>query len=58
MKTTIVYWGYIGVLLRLYSDNGNKMETSIVCWNMGIMENRMETTLCELHAVNFRPHLT
>ena len=39
METTIVYWGYIGIM-------GKKMETTIVHWGyIGIMEKKMETTL-------------
>ena len=38
METTIVYWGYIGIM--------EKMETTIVYWEyIGIMENKMETTI-------------
>ena len=38
METTIVYWGYIGIV-------ENKMETTIVYWGyIGIMEKKMETT--------------
>ena len=47
METTIVYWGYIGVILGIME---NKMETTIVYWGyigviLGIMENKMETTI-------------
>ena len=39
METTIVYWGYIGVM-------ETNMETTIVYWGyMGVMENNMETTI-------------
>ena len=39
MESTIVYWGYIGIL-------ENKMETTIVYWGYtGTMENEMETTM-------------
>ena len=39
METTIVYWGYIGIM-------ENKMETTVVYWGyIGIMENQMETTI-------------
>ena len=39
MKTTIVYWDYIGILQK-------KMETIIVCWcYFGIMRHKMETTI-------------
>ena len=41
METTIVYWGYIGMM--------GKMETTlywILYWGyIGIMENKMETTI-------------
>ena len=41
MDTTIVYWGYIGIMEK-------KMETTIVYWGyIGIMEKNMETTICE-----------
>ena len=34
MESTIVYWGYIGIM-------ENKMETTIVYWGyIGIMENK------------------
>ena len=37
METTIVYWGYIGIMAK-------KMETTIVYWGyIGIMEKKMET---------------
>ena len=39
METTIVYWGYIGIMEK-------RMETTIVYWGyIGIMEKRMETTI-------------
>ena len=39
METTIVYWGYIGIMEK-------KMETTIVYWGyIGIMEENMETTI-------------
>ena len=39
METTIVYWGYIGIMEK-------KMESTIVHWGyMGIMEKKMETTI-------------
>ena len=39
METTIVYWGYIGIMEK-------KMETTIVYWGyIGIMEKKMETTI-------------
>ena len=39
METTIVHWGYIGIM-------ENKMETTIVHWGyIGIMENKMESTI-------------
>ena len=39
METTIVYWGYIGMMEK-------KMETTIVYWGyIGIMEKKMETIL-------------
>ena len=39
LGTTIVYWGYIGIM-------ENKMETTTVYWgNIGIMENKMEATI-------------
>ena len=39
METTIVYWGYIGIMEK-------KMETTIVYWGyMRIMEKKMETTI-------------
>ena len=39
METTIVYWGYIGIMEK-------RMETTIVYWGYsGIMEKRMETTI-------------
>ena len=43
METTIVYWGYIGIMEK-------SMETTIACWgyNIGILENEMETTLPSL----------
>ena len=42
METTIVYWGYIGIV-------ENKMETTIVCWRyIGIVENKTETTIVYL----------
>ena len=38
METTIVYWGYIGVMEK-------KMENTIVYWGyIGVMEKKMETT--------------
>ena len=38
METTIVYWGYIGIM-------ENNMKTTIVCWGYaGIMEKKMENT--------------
>ena len=44
METTIVYWGYIGVMEK-------KMETPIVYWVhiIGIMEKKMETTIMGLY---------
>ena len=37
METTIVYWGYVGIMEK-------KMETTIVYWGyVGIMEKKMET---------------
>ena len=37
METTIVHWGYIGVMEK-------KMETTIVYWGyIGVMEKKMET---------------
>ena len=39
METTIVYWGYIGIMEK-------KMETTRVSWgHIGIMEKKMETTI-------------
>ena len=39
METTIVYWGYIGIMEK-------KTETTIVYWGyIGIMEKKMETTI-------------
>ena len=39
METTIVYWGYTGIMEK-------KMETTIVYWGYtGIMEKKMETTI-------------
>ena len=42
METTIVHWGYIGIMEK-------KMETTIACWGyvgiMVIMEKKMEATL-------------
>ena len=39
METTIVYWGYTGIM-------EHKMETTIVYWGyIGIMEKKMETTI-------------
>ena len=39
METTIVYWGYIGIM-------ENEMGTTTVYWGyIGIMENEMETTI-------------
>ena len=39
METTIVNWGYIGIVEK-------KMETTIVNWGyIGIMEKKMETTI-------------
>ena len=39
METTIVYWGYSGIMEK-------KMETTIVYWGYSrIMENKMETTI-------------
>ena len=40
METTIVYWGYIGIMEK-------KMQTTIVYWgyNIGTMEKKMETTV-------------
>ena len=41
METTIICWGYIGIMEK-------KMETTIICWGyIGIMENKMETTIME-----------
>ena len=50
METTLVYWGYIGVIFGLYWDNGkeNGNYSSILglYWGyIGIMEKKMETTL-------------
>ena len=56
METTIVYWGYIGIMeykmetaIVFWGYIGimeNSMETTIVCWGyIGIMENKMETTI-------------
>ena len=37
METTIVYWGYIGIMEK-------NMETTIVYWGyIGIVEKKMET---------------
>ena len=42
METTIVYWGYIGIMEK-------KMKTTIVYWGyIGIMEKKMETTMRQL----------
>ena len=39
METTVVYWGYIGIM-------ETKMETTMVYWGyIGIMEKKMETTI-------------
>ena len=39
METTIVYWGFIGIM-------ENQMETTIVYWGfIGKMEKKMETTI-------------
>ena len=39
METTILYWGYIGIMEK-------KMEATILYWGyIGIMENKMETYL-------------
>ena len=39
METTIVYWGFIGIMEKT-------METTIVYWgSIGIMEKKMETTI-------------
>ena len=39
METTIVYWGYIGIMEK-------KMETTIVYWGfIWIMEKKMETII-------------
>ena len=46
METTIVYWGYIGIMEK-------KMETAIVYWGYSlIMENKMETTI--MGCIGFR----
>ena len=46
METTIIYWGYIGIIEQ-------KMETTIICWGyIGIMENRTETTILGLYRDN------
>ena len=38
METTIIYWGYIGIMEK-------NMETTIIYWGyIGIMEKKMETT--------------
>ena len=38
METTILYWGYIGIMEK-------KMESTIIYWGyIGIMEKKMETT--------------
>ena len=47
METTIVYWGYIGIM-------ESKMETTIVYWGyIGIMAHKIETTV-----VYGMPHLS
>ena len=39
METTIVYWGYTGIMEK-------NMETTVVYWGcIGIMEKKMETTI-------------
>ena len=39
METTIVYWGYTGIMEK-------KMETSVVYWGyIGVMEKKMETSV-------------
>ena len=39
METTIIYWGYNGIMEK-------KMETTIIYWGYnGIMEKKMETTI-------------
>ena len=49
METTIVYWGYIGIM-----ENG--MQTTIVCWGyMGITGKKMETTVM-MGCIGFRVH--
>ena len=41
METTIVYWGYMGIMKK-------KMKATIVYWGyMGIMEKKMEATIIE-----------
>ena len=39
METTIIYWGYIGVMEK-------KMETTIIYWGyIGVMEKKTETVM-------------
>ena len=56
METTIVYWGYIGIMEKkmeativYWGYNGimeKRMEATVVYWGYnGIMENKMETTI-------------
>ena len=48
METTIVYWGYLGIMEK-------RMETTIVYWGyLGIMEKRMETTIEHLPCNPYR----
>ena len=41
METTVIYWGYMGIM-------ENRVETTIVYWGMGVMEKKMETIILSL----------
>ena len=46
METTILYWGYIGIMEK-------KMETTILYWGyIGIIEKKMETTILDWGYMN------
>ena len=52
METTLISWGYIGVILGIMEK---KMETTLISWGyigviLGIMEKKMETTIVLLRS--------